>query len=324
MRRLLVIVTFLVGSVAPTYAFLPNTIETVIKSWFNGAGKFQCIKVSGGGVANCLYGANMTPTNGCSVSGGIMTCSGGFDATAATTTGSYMTWKEGSDNGTSTVRLQAPANLSTSRVNTWNADGTFKASDVATSNSSEYGRDALFDSSTGVLVGRANPTYIWMPDGSPALDPSGGVTATLTANNMRCATILARDSIVGATNLAHYVAVLGGSCSTCIYSEDGTTLIAPLVSGAPATASNCTGTGAKTMTGLDPFTLAKGTRYRLCTTSSSNLTQWFKGPYYASAVANMVTTTAGNAASTGTSGKCPTTTGALSAGDYYPPPTRVY
>lgn len=75
---------------------------------------------------------------------------------------------------------------------------------------------------------------------------------------------------------------------------------------------------------MRPAWLAARLGLLLAAVKSSNLTQWFKGPYYASAVANMVTTTAGNAASTGSSGKCPTTTGALSAGDVYPPPTRVY
>lgn len=308
---------------SPAHAYLPANIEGVIKSWFSGSGKFQCIKVSGGGTANCLFGANMTLSNGCSVSGGIMTCSGGFDSPAATTTGTYFTWKEGSNNGTSTVKLQAPPNLSTSRTNTFNADGTFNAADVETTSS--QGLDAYFHQTTGILSGRSNLAYIWLPDGSPALgDPAGGVTATLTANSMRCATIVARDSIQNATNLAHRVATLGGNCSTCIYNEDGTTLIAPLVSGAPATASDCTTAAAKTMTGLDAFSLAKGTRYRLCTTSDSALTQWYKGPYYAAVTANMVATTVGTAASTGTSGKCPTTTGALTTGDVYPPVTRVY
>lgn len=351
--RILVILAFMACSVNVAYAYLPANIENTIKGWFSGAGNLvrmtftasnqpgtssmnklviyydsadKCLKASSSGNAfSCIAGTGAGSGAGCYFApSGALTCTGGFDTPAAAAAGGCVTLKEGSNNGTSTIANCAPANLSTSRTNTMNADGTYKASDIETADTNEYGLDLIFNTLTGIITGRANPAYVWLPDGAPAIDPAGGEVAVLAANGMRCATFVARDSIKAATNLAHYVSTLGGNCSTCLYSEDGTTLIAPLVSGVAATASDCTGTGVKTMTGLDPFTLAKGTRYRLCTTSSSNLTKWFKGPYYASVLANAVATTAGTAANSGTSGKCPTATGSLSAADVYPPITRVY
>lgn len=349
LRRFLLTFGLLTVFAGVAHAYLPANIENVVKSWFNSAGKLVKFEMYGSSPpptkaracvwwvdqatytikASCNNGPVSTLTgagNGvtsCAEVGGTLTCPA-FDSPAAASTGGCVTLKEGSNNGTATAQLCAPANLSTSRTNNLNADGTFAASDVASANVSDLGRDVIFNSATGALAARTNPTYVWLPDGAPAIDPAGGEVATLTANTMRCATFIARDSITSATALAHYVSTLGGSCSPCLYNETGTTLLAPLVSAAPATASDCSTTGAKTLTGLDTFSLTKGTRYRLCTTSSSNTTKWFKGPYYANVVANQVTTTVGIAAESGTSGKCPTTTGALSAADVYPPVVRVY
>lgn len=350
MKRLGLALVLIVAFATVVDAYLPSSIETTLRGFFNSASRLvqlkfyergqpaastsgncvwymdstsHALKVScNGGSYSFIAGAGTT-TAGCSFTGTTLVCPA-FDSPAQAASGGCLTLKEGSNNGTSTIQECAPADVSVSRVNTYNTDGTRKASDIETAVANENGRDAMFSATTGALIGRTNPLIVYLPDGSPAMDPGGGETAVLSANGMRCVTITARDGIVGATSLAAYVSTLGGTCSPCLYNDgDAGTLIAPLTSGVASTASDCTSTGAKTLSSLDAFTIVRGTRYRLCTTSSSNLTKWFKGPYYANVVANMVSTTAGTAASTGTSGKCPATTGALTPVDVNPPIVRV-
>lgn len=323
MRARALIALFVLSWAVPAHAFLPNTIETVIRSWFTASGKFQCIKVSGGGTANCLFGANMTLANGCSVSGGIMTCSGGFDSPPATTTGSFATFKEGSNNGTENVKVQAPPNLAVSRVNLFNTDGTYKSGDVATATTQEYGLPARYSATNGILGVTAAINPAFYPDGTPAQGPGSALTTARASGVVDCVRFVARDSVVGATKLQFDVGVnlAATSGSVCLFNDsDSGTLIAPLVSGAAATAVSVASAGAVTMSGLDSFNIYAGTRYRLCWTSNNGTTtvRYSASGQYISTL-NSIAVVAGTAASTGTSGKCPSTTGAISSGSVNPP-----
>jgi hypothetical protein len=314
MRKLVLIVILFLSLILNTtsaQAYLPINIENQIRTWFNAAGK----------LVNFGNGTSALP--GCSFAAGVLTCTG-FDSPAAATTGGCVTLKEGSGTGTSTAKICAADNLAVSRTNTLNSDGRLKSQDVESSTSSEYGLDTRFNLSTGVLEGKINNVTAYLPTGTPALDANNtGLTAAIGANTMKCITFTARDSIIAATSLSSVVAVLGGNCSVCLYPDlDAGALIAPLTAGVASTAKDCTGTGTKTFT-TDAFTLQEGTRYRLCLATDSALTRWYSAGYYAAVTANMVSTTAGTAATASASGKCGAITGALTTGDAYAPFVRV-
>lgn len=316
MRRLLLVGLLLLVLPQPAHAFLPAAIERTIRTWFNATGQLSTVDVAeraapsvsvtgkcrlyvdstahnlkvscNGGAYSSVVGSG-TATSGCTESAGTLTCAA-FDVPAAAASGGCVTLKEGSNNGTSTAKVCAPANLTSSRTNTLNADGTIKGADVEMAT-----------------------TYDFLP--GPAAVPAGVKTATLTANLMRCVTFVKHGTLANATKYAIDVIDAGGTASVCLYADaDAGALIFPLVSAAPATAIDTSGTGSKTQTGLDPFTLSDGTAYRLCWTSANTAVTLAAAGTVDANIVNAFATRAGNATNGGTTGVCPTTTGALGTG----------
>lgn len=340
----------LLALLAPTVAqaSIPSAIENVLKSWFNSAGHFigfrmygrsapavsvsgsavfyydtasGCLKVSSnGGAFSCIAGTGNS-TSGCTFTSGTLVCPA-FDSPADPVNGSCVTVKEGSNNGVNTVQGCAPPALSTNRINLFNVDGTHKSNNVETPNAPELGRMVRFGLTDGILGAKVVASPMFLPDGaagSPAVTTVTEVQGG--ANAMRCVRFAARDTIINATAMSVEVVGNAGSCNACLYNDTDAagSLVAPLTAGVASTTLDCSTAGAKTKSAVDAFTLLEGQGYRLCWTSSSTSTTLRGGLARVTGIANVTSVTAGTAAQSGSTGVCPSFTGAISAATVIPP-----
>lgn len=352
MKRLGVALLLVVALASTADAFLPSSIETTIRGWFNSASRLvllkfyergqpaasttgNCIwymdstshalKVScNGGTYSFIAGAGTTVA-GCAFVSGALTCPA-FDSPADPVNGGCVTLKEGSNNGVNTSQDCAPPALSTNRINLRNTDGTHKSSDVETPTANELGRLARYNLSTGIMESKPASNPAFLPDSTAGV--FGAVATTITEvqagnNQTRCVVFTALDTVVNATKIAMEVVTANTSCGVCIYPDlDAGGLIAPLTAGVPSTTFDCSTIGGKTKTGLDAYTLQEGVKYRLCWTASNTTTALRGGATRVTGIANALTTSAGTG-NAGSTGVCNATTGALTPATVTPPIVAV-
>jgi hypothetical protein len=103
-------------------------------------------------------------------------------------------------------------------------------------------------------------THLWSPSSGVHPDFYGSSNFN-TADVMNCFAWTPTEGLTNGTTMAFFMTGgAGGSnaCSFTLYSADGTTQMAT------TGAINCGASGAKSVTGLTPFTIVQGTKYQVC------------------------------------------------------------